>query len=168
MVFREHRQFLLCCRLQPGSRLLTGCTDGVVKVLRKLWSHGRDQWIMFWSFLTSRFGMWDVRLVWAQSRQGNLLYRSTFIQRRPYLQVLNKTKHSWSFLSQPGLLASRYQCIAWERDPGAQDWKTGLDQMLCYEIFWRFAQMETPLLRNLNQIRYHEGLLGQRLGIIVS
>ena len=49
-------------------------------------------------------------------------------------------EHSWSFLSQPGLLASRYQCIAWERDPGAQDWKTGLDQMLCYEIFWRFAQ----------------------------
>ena len=32
MSYREHGQFVLSCRVQAGGKLVSGCTDGLVKV----------------------------------------------------------------------------------------------------------------------------------------
>lgn len=100
MVFREHRQFLLCCRLQPGSRLLTGCTDGVVKVWQKLHNIFNAVWFRFNLTLLLRFGTCADRPAWALSKQDSLRYPSIFTPLHQCLQV------------QPTILKITPLCIA--------------------------------------------------------
>jgi len=97
MVHREHRQFLLACRLQAQGRLVTGCTDGVVKV-------------------------WDVR------RQASLATIPT---------------------GQPAISLDIHQAA-----PVFAAWTVG-QQISVHELGEG---------RQLNTVRYHEGILGQRLG----
>jgi len=96
MSYREHGQFVLSCRIQSGGRLVSGCTDGVVKV-------------------------WDMR------RQASTL---TITTGQP---IITLDIHP---------VAPLY--AAW----------TVSQQVSLHSLTGTM----------LNQIRYHEGLLGQRLG----
>jgi len=97
MAFREHKQMVLSLKMQEGGKLVSGCTDGVVKV-------------------------WDIR------RQSSMTTLET-----------NKPAVSLEIHQSAPVFA------AW----------TSTQQISVYSLYEG---------KVLNQIRYHEGLLGQRLG----
>ena len=105
-----------------------------------------------------RFGTCVDRPAWALSKPGSLPYPLIFIPLHLCLQVQPVSKilknhavlFSWALFSQPGQLASRYLCTVWVRDPGVQDWRTGLVQTSrhanlkwescrIYIIFWNIV-----------------------------
>ena len=116
MAFREHKQLVLSLKMQESGKLVSGCTDGVVKV-RQLYTD---------SMVTLMYQVWDIR------RQSSLTTLET---------------------NQPAVSLDIHQSA-----PVFAAW-TSTQQISIHSLYEG---------KVLNQIRYHEGLLGNRLGELLS